>query len=287
MSFRVRSRIIVVLCLAAIACTKQQQTERSFELRGQILAVRPNDEVLVKHEDIKGFMPAMTMPYKVRQPALLQSAAPGDLISATLVVGDNDAWLTRIDKTGTAPLPAPEANSSSGVSAALLRTGDAIPDTTLTDDRGGPLAMRELRGRAVALTFIYTRCPLPQFCPLMDRRFVDLQRLAKTDPALRDRVALVSVSFDPDADTASVLRAHAAKLGADPAVWRFATAPRDLVDPFANAFGVSVMREADATITHNLRTAVIDPHGRLAATYDGTEWTPEQIAADLKRALAQ
>ena len=97
---------------------------------------------------------------------------------------------------------------------------------------------------------------------------------------------MLSVSFDPDTDTPAVLRAHAGKLQADASIWRFATAPRDTIDRFAAAFGVNVIREADATITHNLRTAVIDPAGRIAAIYDGTDWTADHIVADLRRAVA-
>jgi protein SCO1/2 len=120
----------------------------------------------------------------------------------------------------------------------------------------------------------------------MDRRFADVQRAVKSDGTLNGRVHLLSVSFDPDADTPAVLRAHAKKLQADPAIWRFATAPRDLVDRFSAAFGVNVMREADTTITHNLRTAVIDAQGRVLSVYHGTDWTPDQIVVDLRNALA-
>jgi protein SCO1/2 len=121
----------------------------------------------------------------------------------------------------------------------------------------------------------------------MDRRFAAVQRMAKADAERVGRIKLLSVSFDPDADTPAVLHGHAARLGADPAVWRFATAPKHVVDPFARAFGVAVMREADQTITHNLRTAVIDPEGRLVSVYDGSAWTPDQIAADMTRVLAR
>jgi protein SCO1 len=285
MSSPVRSRVITIFCCGMIACGRAPSVERTFELRGQILAVRPNNEVLIAHEDIKGFMPAMTMPYRVRDPQLLHGRGPGDLIVATLVVGANDAWLTRIDKTGSAPLPAPSGSAASALAPHLLRSADAVPDTTLTDERGRSLAFRDLRASAVAITFIYTRCPLPQFCPLMDRRFAEVQRIATADPALQGRVKLLSVSFDPDADTPAVLRAHAKKLGADPLLWRFVTAPRADVDRFASAFGVGVVRETDGTITHNLRTAVVGPDGRLFSVYDGSAWTPEQIADDMRRAL--
>lgn len=275
----------VVTALVVVSCTRPEPAPRQFELRGQILAIRPDHELLVTHDDINGFMPAMTMPYKVRDPELLRDTRAGDVISATLVVTDTDAWLTRIEKTGTAPLP--ETAAESTTAAALLRPGDVVPDTPLLDDQGRSMRLSDWRGSATAITFIYTRCPLPQFCPLMDRRFADVQRMTTADPALNGRARLLSVSFDPEADTPAVLRAHAKKLGADPAMWRFATAPRDEVDRFANAFGVSVIREADETITHNLRTAVIDPEGRLVAVYDGSDWTPEQIVADMRRALAK
>lgn len=287
MSVPVRSRVIVVLCLAAIACAKPAQTERSFDLHGQILAVRPNNEVLVKHDDIRGFMPAMTMPYRVRRPELLAGVAAGDLIRATLVVGENDAWLARIEKVGTAPLPPPERDAVSGVTTSLLRTGDAAPDDELIDHEGQRVSLEQWRGSPVAITFIYTRCPLPQYCPLMDRRFAEVQRMVKADPLLAGRAKLLSVSFDPEHDTAAVLETHATRLGADPGVWRFATAPIDVVDPFAKAFGIAVMREADKTITHNLRTAVLDPEGRLVSIYDGSAWTPDQIVTDMKRVVAR
>jgi protein SCO1 len=251
-------------------------------MQGQILS---DTEVLVKHEDIKGFMPAMTMPYRVRDADLLRGKAAGDLISATLAVGDNDAWLTRVDKTGTAPLPADVPAVSPAFGITPLKPGDTPPETALTGENGATVSLPQWKGSAVAVTFIYTRCPLPQYCPLMDRRFAEVQRLVKNDPALDGRVHLVSVSFDPDADTPAVLRAHGQKLGADPAMWHFVTAPREVVDTFAAAFGVSLIREADSTITHNLRTAVIDPTGRVAAVYDGTEWTPEAVVSELRRAL--
>jgi protein SCO1/2 len=278
---------IGVLPLAVtLACVSRPPEPRHFELRGQILAIRSDNELLVKHEDIKGFMPAMTMPYNVRDPQLLRGKAPGDLIEATLAVGDTDAWLTRIEKTGTAPLPDVASPAPEG-GVSFLRPDDPAPDARLTSETGEPLSLSNWQGSAVAVTFIYTRCPLPQYCPLMDRRFAEVQKAVKADATLADRVHLLSVSFDPDADTPAVLGAHAKKLGADPRVWRFATAPRDTIDRFASAFGVNVVREADKTITHNLRTAVLDTNGRLLAVYDGTTWTADTIVADLRGALAR
>jgi protein SCO1/2 len=259
----------------------------SYELQGQVLAVRPEtNEILVKHEDIKGFMPAMTMPYKVKDPALLKDRVPGDLITATLQVEPELAWLSAITKTGSAPIP-DDAITKIPVAAGvvLLKPGDAVPETALLDQDDQRLALTDWRGSAVVVTFSYTRCPLPQFCPLMDRRFAEIQALVAADAALRGKVRLLSISFDPANDRAAVMRAHAAKAGADPAVWRFATAPEETVDRLAAAFGVNVMREQNGTITHNLRTAVIDPQGRIVSIHDSNAWSAAALVDELKAAL--
>src|SRR5262245_56878740 len=232
-------------------------------------------------------MPAMTMPYTVKDEKLIANRVRGDVIDATLVVSEGSAWLSAITKTGTAPIPddAPsKIPAASGVS--VLKAGDLVPDTSLTDQDGKPLSLASWRGSAVVVTFIYIRCPLPEFCPLMDRRFAELQSLVSADPVLKGRVRLLSVSFDPDRDRPAALAQQADRMKADPAIWRFATAPPDVVDRFAATFGVNVIREKDGTITHNLRTAVGGPDGRVVSVVDGNQWTAAQIVSDLRRALA-
>lgn len=275
-------RLLAVAWVLTFVACHDAAPARLYELKGQILSVRPEtQEILVKHEDIKGFMPAMTMPYIVKDSAL-DERRQGDLITATLVVEEARAYLTNIKTTGSAPVP--EGTVTAIPAAAgieLLRPGDVVPDVMLTDENGKPIAIKDFAGSAAAITFIYTRCPLPQYCPLMDRRFADAQTLVANDPELRGKVRLLSVSFDPKFDRAAVLRRHAETLQADPRVWTFATAEEAIVDRFAARFGVNVIRETDGTITHNLRTAVIDPSGRVTTILDNNAWT----AADLVRAL--
>jgi protein SCO1/2 len=281
--------VVAALALALLlqGCSPQPAAPRQYELQGQILAVRPEQhEILIKHGDIKGFMPGMTMPFRVRDAALLQGKAPGDLVTASLMVADTEAWIASLVKTGAAPLLG-TATLPAASFVTPLTPGDLAPDTGLIDQAGDALSLADWRGSAAAVTFMYVRCPLPQFCPLLDRRFAAVQRLIAGDATLGDRARLLSVSFDPDADTPARLQAHAEKLGADPAIWRFATAPRDVVDRFAATFGVNVIREADSTITHNMRTAVIGPDRREVSVYEGSDWTPAQIADDLRRALAR
>ena len=283
-----RTRSIIALAAAIIgaACTTPAETH-SYQLTGQILVVKPEtNEVLVKHEDIPGFMPAMTMPYVVKDEDLLKGRAPGDLIKATLVVGDERAYLSEIVKTGSAPVPE-DARTTIPAAAGvhILQPGDAVPETRLVDQDGKAISLKDFRGSAIAVSFIYTRCPLPQFCPFIDRRFGEVQKIAAADPVLAGKIKLVSISFDPKFDTEAMLRAHAKKVGADPSVWRFASADESIVDRLAAEFGINVIREKDGTITHNLRTAVVDPAGRIVSIVDNNAWTAEELAASLKNAV--
>lgn len=276
-------RGIVLLALVAAACSRPPQG-KEYELKGQILALRPDrNEVVVKHEDIPGFMPAMTMPYKVKE-GLLADKEPGDLITATLVVAETDAHLSAMTKTGHAAIPGTDAAPvTPGFD--ILREGEQVPDDRLVDENGAPLPLSSLRGHRVALTFMYTQCPFPEFCPLMDRNFVAVQNTIKESPELAD-VRLVSVSFDPAFDTPSVLKKHARTLRADPRIWHFVSGDPTEITRFAARFGVAVERPEGQPITHNLSTAVIDPAGRLVRLRAGNSWTPAELVADLKAAPA-
>jgi len=264
-----------------LAACSQQPPARQYELKGQILGIdAARNEVLIRHGAITGFMPAMTMPFPVKDAGLLSGKEPGDLVTATLVVTDLSAHLSSLTRTGHAPIEAPPPTSEG---PRVLVPGEPVADAPLVDQRGKPHPFSAFKGHRVAVTFIYTRCPLPEFCPLMDRHFVSLQKDLKGDAALKD-VKLVTISFDPTTDTPEVLTKHAKSLGADLARWTFLTGDRDDVDQFASRFGVAIERSLtdQRDITHNLRTAVIDADGKLVKSYTGNEWKPEQLLADLK-----
>jgi protein SCO1/2 len=286
-----RSFLTLVLCGSALtaSCTRAagDPAERKYPLQGQVQALEPARKLItLKHGDIKGFMPAMTMPYEVRDAAALAGLAPGDLIDATLVVVSNGAFVTDIRKVGAAPLdtppPAPPSpRASSGFE--LLMPGDPVPAGAFVDQDGRLRSFADFKGAPLVVTFIYTKCPLPTFCPLMDRHFAAMQKPLKTDPLLKS-VHLVTISFDPATDSPLVLKTHAKSLDADLARWTFLTGDRDDIDRFAARFGVSVSRALNdpRDITHNLRTAIVDADGRLVKVYTGNEWTPEVVLNDLK-----
>jgi protein SCO1/2 len=279
-------RVFVLLSAMHLlaACSNAKQ----YEMKGQVLAIdRDKVEILVKHEDIPGLMPAMTMPYTVESVSLLDNVGPGDLITTELRIENNQPRITSLRKTGTAKLdlPSPAAPAKSGFE--LIRPGSEVPNQLFVDQEGRKRTLSEIRGdRAIALTFIYTKCPMPTYCPMMDRHFVEVQKQMKARPSLRDKVRLLSVSFDPKNDTPRVLKRHARDLGADPELWTFVTGDRDEVDRFAMNFGVTLIRGEAADpneIGHTLRTAIVDRHGKLVKVYTGNEWTPAQLVADLEK----
>jgi len=231
-------------------------------------------------------MSAMTMPYKVKDAAEYENLVPGDLINATLVVVSNDAYLKDVKKVGNAPLEKPPTEAamppaSSGFE--LLKLGQPVPSGKFVNQDGKPTTLEAFRGAAVLVTFIYTNCPMPTFCPLMDRNFVTIQNKLKAEKNALN-VHLVTVSFDPATDTPPVLKRHAEKLGADTHMWTFLTGDRDDIDQWASRFGVSVSRAMNdpRDITHNLRTAIIDRQGNLVQIYTGNEWSPDQVLADTR-----
>ena len=279
-----RPHIVFSLCLALVAAACGKPEQRSYKLQGQVISLDPARKLaVVKHEEIQGFMPAMTMPYEVEDVKALDGLAPGDLINATLVVFTNGAHLTTIRKVGTAPLEKPAESPSASSGFELLKPGEAVPDGSFVDQGGRKRRFSDFKGSPVAMTFIYTRCPIATFCPLMDRHFASLQKDLKADPVLKN-VKLVTISFDPTTDTPAVLTRHAKSLDADLTRWTFLTGDRDDVDQFASRFGVAIERSLtdQRDITHNLRTAVIDADGKLVKSYTGNEWKPEQLLADLK-----
>jgi protein SCO1/2 len=206
------------------------------------------------------------------------------LINATLVVVSNDAYLQSVKKVGNAPLEKPPADApvaSSGFE--LIKEGQPVPNVNLVDENGRKFDLEAYRGKAVAITFMYTKCPMPTFCPMMDRNFASVQTKLK-DERIQQKVQLLSVSIDPIVDTPPVLKKHASELKADPTVWTFATGDRDDIDQFAARFGLTVTRSQtdQRDITHTLRTAIVDAQGNLVKVYVGNEWTPDQAFADLK-----
>jgi protein SCO1 len=282
-----RSRVAALLFLLAAAASCS--SAKTYEMRGQILGInRDKMEILVKHDEIPGLMAAMTMPWKVQNAGMLDNLGRGDLIAAEIVVDDNQGVITKITKLGTAkPDDPPPAGPMKG-GVRYLMPGDRVPNQAFIDQDGRAVDFDSIRAnRPIAVTFIYTKCPIPTFCPAMDRQFAEAQALIR-DKGLQGKAALLSVSFDPKNDTPAVLKQHARKLGADAKVWTFATGDREEIDRFASSLLLTLVRGEAANpdeIGHTLRTTVVDSTGKIAKSYSGAEWTPAELVAELERLL--
>jgi protein SCO1/2 len=278
---------LVVVAGGASACSRREPP-KVYSITGQVLAVHEDRQQLtVRHDDIPDFMPGMTMSFPVASPGLLTGREPGELIKATLEVTDSVGRLTAIERVGFTPLPTD--TNAAAMAAGILQAGDDAPDAAFIDQQNQRRAVfSDWKGSVTLATFIYTRCPLPNFCPLMDKHFAALQRTIAAEPELRASVRLVSISFDPEYDTPEVLAKHAAGLKADPALWTFVTGDRVTVDRFAAKLGVGLVRTADSTeITHNLRTVLVGRNGKISQIYSGSEWTPAKVLEDIRSALRQ
>lgn len=282
---RISMAFFLVLSLLSAACGGASGDRKEYTLQGQVLSVQADHkQAVIRHEEIPGFMSAMTMPYPALDPKEYEGIVAGDLINATLVVEPTKAYLVSVKKVGNAPLAVADGGTppaSSGFE--LITVGAPVPDAAFVDQDGNHVNLSSFRGEAVVVTFIYTSCPMPEFCPLMDKHFQKMQaKLKENGNILRTR--LLSVSFDPAVDTPAVMKTHADALGADKRLWSFVTGDRDEIDKWASGFGVSISRATNdpRDITHNLRTAIIDRQGNLVQVYTGNEWTPEQVLADVR-----
>jgi protein SCO1/2 len=259
---------------AATARAGKAAATRTFQVNGRVREITPATKtVSVAHEAIPDYMPAMTMPLQVKDAALLDGLRAGDEIHFELSVTDDDSWISHLEKIGSGNSGATDL---APVSAAPeeLRKGDLVPDFALTDENGKSVRLSDFRGQAVVLTFIYTRCPLPNFCPLMSKNFQALQeRLSKAFPG---KCRLLSVSIDPKFDRPEVLKGYAALYQADSRCWSFATGTEEQINEIASAFGL-VHEQEGGMISHNLRSALISPDRHLVHLWKSNVWTPYEV----------
>jgi protein SCO1 len=278
--------IVIAGVCGAASCRRTSGNEKRYELKGKVVIVEPEKHlVTITHEDIKGYMPGMTMPFTVPSDDDLKMLVPNAEVTATLVVDGSQSWLENlfvVVKQG-APAAAP---ATAGMQA---KEGDQVPDYVLVNQDAKEIRIRNYRGKALLLTFIYTRCPLPEFCTLMSNNFGEIERKLGEDPQLYAKTHLLSISIDPAYDKPDVLRsygaAHTERYEKETfAHWEFAAGTEEQVKDIAQYFGLRYFPENDQII-HSLRTAIIAPDGKLAKVYTGNQWKPEEVVDELKKTV--
>jgi protein SCO1 len=263
-------------------------TGKQYPVRGKVVSVNPTrGEVTLDAAAIPGFMEAMTMPYKLKDPVLLSELHPGDEITATLVVGDRDSALDWIVITEQA-----QPDYKPAVFYEPLKQGDAVPDFKLRNQSGRTIHLSQFRGKILLMTFIYTRCPLPDFCVRMSRNFAKIDSALAADRKLYGKTHLLSVSFDPDYDTPAVLRsyggAYTGRFTKETFThWDFAVTSKEQLPALTKFFVVGTTPEKDKTISHSLSTVIVDPEGKIYRWYPTNDWDPNQVLSEVKELAAR
>lgn len=262
-------------------------TAKRYPMKGMVISVdRENKRAKIEHETIEGFMEAMTMDFPIHADWVWDELTPGSEVRAEMVVDINAKdpyWLENV-----AIIAAPIPGQAPPINESVASVGKEVPDFAFINQDGKTITTKDFRGKAVAITFIYARCPLPEYCIKMSTNFSDLANILMADPEKRDRIRLLSISFDPENDTPEKLRSYGLGYlgkGAQPdfTVWQLAVGKDAEVRKIADFFGLRYeVDPADRTlINHSLRTAVITPEGKVSKVISGNDWTP----ADLMKAL--
>jgi protein SCO1 len=296
---RFRRFLLIALILAEAflfsSCHRfVMSAEKRYPFTGRVVSVDGQAQsAIIDGDAIPGFMDAMAMPYKVKPSGTLNHLIPGDSISAEVVVpsaakNDDaapDYWLENVKVIA-------HIDPSHAAAANSLHTpapGEDVPDFSFTDQGGKRISLKQYRGQVLLVTFIYTRCPFPDFCPRVSGNFAEIYRQLGTNPALAS-THLLSVSFDPEHDTPKVLRDYGFSVAHthEPALfsrWEFA-APRAADLPRIADFFALTIKPEGGMITHNLSTAVIGPDGKIVKWYHGSDWQPSDLIKDAAGARA-
>jgi protein SCO1/2 len=263
---------------------------KTYHLRGKVISTDASHGIVVlDHEAIPGFMDAMTMPYQLKDASIISELHPGDVITADVLVSKSAEQTVLLDHIVVVAQGKPDYKPA--VIYHVPTPGDAVPDFALRNEDGRAIHLRQFRGKQLLITFIYTRCPLPNFCPRVTHNFAVIEKQLAGDPALYKKTHLLCVSFDPEHDTPERLRAYGVEyIGSDAkdafAHWDFAVPQNPVLLEMAKYFDVGISPGPDETITHTLSTTLIGPDGKVEQFYPGNEWTTQQVMTDVKRAAA-
>ena len=273
----------VLICLVFEAGC-QSAPEKHYPIQGEVISADPAKKLLtVKHGDIPGLMPAMTMTYQVAEPRQIETLQPGDKITADLVVSDTKGRLEKIVQVSKGDGKTP------GSTQRIPEKGDVVPDFALVNQDGKIIHFADYRGKVLLVTFIYTRCPLPDFCPRMNENFRAVQKLLQDVPGSTERAEFLSISFDPEHDTPAVLKHYASLYkksapGEKSFVWQFAAPSTKDLPELAQFFGL-VIQPGQAQIVHSLSTTVIGPDGKVKKWFSDNAWTPADAAQSMAAAI--
>ncbi len=267
--------------------SSEEDAVKSFHVKGYVENVLDkNDRLMVDHEEMPGYMPPMIMLFNVADPQSAVGLEPGQQIRFVYKVTNQRSWIEDIEPTGEKRDPRASVTSRSDSFGELLEIGDPLPDYAFLDEEGQPIALSDYRGSVIAISFIFTRCPVPEYCPMMMRNFGNVDEILADGPVLEAPWRLVTISFDPENDTPEVLKRYGKAFDYDPAHWDLLTSKTmDPINGIAANVGLRFGKR-DNSYLHNLRTVVLDTEGRIAHIFTDENWAPEELAEQMKSAAA-
>lgn len=275
--------LLAFLALAGAWFPAHAEPTTTYPVQGVLRAFdSTSGEATISHDAIAHYMPAMTMAYRVRAPEEMAALRPGDTIRFQLRVTANDAWIDQVRRIGRSDVP--DLAPAPVTAVRELNPGDPLPDVELINEHGKKFHVSDLRGQVIALTFIYTRCPLPTYCPLTTNNFQGAQKLL-AQLGLPDGWHFLSISLDPAHDTPEVLATTLQNREADESRWTYATGDAAAVSRFGKSVGLEFTTAPNGSISHNLRTVVVDASGKITHIFRGNTWTPQELAAEVRSAL--
>jgi protein SCO1/2 len=279
--------VLFLLALSLSGCgnksseaENQSEPTHDYQAHGTIERISADRHIAtIHHQSIPGYMMEMTMDFPVRDDHLLDGMGPGDQIDFTLRVTSEDAWVEAAHRTGHSDIALTNGMAATAeTTPPSFKVGDELPDAAFLAEDGRQVHLSDFRGKVVILTFFFTRCPLPNYCPLMNRNFAATRDLLLADPHGPTNWEFLSISFDPEFDQPQTLASYADFYRHhNNDRWLFVSAPPDTLGHFAAPLGLVLMRQ-DNNISHNLRTVVIDPQGRLFHQFNDNLWTSRQLA---------
>ncbi|MDB6015734.1 MAG: Electron transport protein SCO1/SenC [Pedosphaera sp.] len=257
-----------------------------FQVKGVVKEVKPaNKSVVIKHEEVPNYMPAMTMPFDVKDTNELAGLHPGDAVSFRMVIAGEDAWIDQIKKLDVprAAEPATPAPIRIVRDVDALKVGDPFPEYHFTNELGQAVNTSQFKGQALAFTFFFTRCPYPTFCPLVSNNFDEAQKKLAASADGPKNWHLLSISFDTENDSPATLKSYAEKYNYSPEHWNFVTGDPLEINAIADQVGETFWHDGPS-ITHNLRTVVIDAQGRVQKIIPENKWTSDELVAEMVKA---
>ena len=300
--------LVIAVAVMATSCKKEEEAPQTnavghtnqqvFQVKGVVISVKPKEkQVEIRHEAVTNYMPAMTMPFDVKDTNELAGLEPGSKVTFRLIVTDTEGWIDQIHTVATATNSVTGTGGANNIPAnGLIRVardvepldiGEALPEYQFTNQFGEVFRTTDFKGQALAITFLFTRCPYPNFCPRMANDFAEVQKKLEALSNGPTNWHLLTVSFDPEFDKPEVLKSYAQVWHYNPARWTFATGDLSEITALGEQVGLAFWHDETGSISHNLRTVVVDSSGRVQKIFTGNTWTPEEIVEEMVKAAGR